>query len=97
MTNTGVKFKYITIRQEGLEEFEGHPIYRVFNNKSGEQLAILSWYKPWKQYVFSSREECVFNHECLSDETTVVSDDGGARCARVGVRGSGRGSEDFPE
>lgn len=61
------KFKYITIKQEGLEKFEGHPVYRVFNNKSGEQLGILSWYKPWKQYVFSSHEGCVFNHSCLSD------------------------------
>lgn len=61
------KFKFITIRQNDNETFEGKPVYRVYNNRSGSQLAILSYYKPWKQYVFSSREECVFNDSCLRD------------------------------
>jgi hypothetical protein len=61
------KYKYITIEQRNSEMFEKHPVYRIFNNKSGRQLAILSYYKPWKQYVFSSMEECVFNNTCLRD------------------------------
>lgn len=60
-------YRYITIRQAGQETFEGHPVYRIFNNKSRAQLGILSWYKPWKAYVFSSQPECVFNHSCLRD------------------------------
>jgi hypothetical protein len=61
------KYKYITIEQRNGEMFEKHAVYRVFNNKSGGQLAILSYYKPWKQYVFGSMEECVFNDSCLRD------------------------------
>ena len=61
------KYKFITIRQDGGEIFEGKPVYRVFNNKQGGQLAILSYYKPWKQYVFSSHDGCVFNRSCLLD------------------------------
>jgi hypothetical protein len=61
------KYKYITIDQHQGEMFEGRPVYRILNTKSGSQLGILSWYKPWKQYVFSSIPECVFNNSCLRD------------------------------
>lgn len=61
------KYKFITIRQENNEVWAGRVVYRVFNNKSNEQLAILSYYKPWKQYVFSSQNGCVFNNSCLRD------------------------------
>lgn len=61
------KYKYITIRQEHNETFEGHPVYRIFNTKSDGQIGLLSWYKPWKQYVFSSIAACVFNNSCLRD------------------------------
>ena len=61
------KYKFITIEQVNGELFEKKPVYRIFNNKGKSQLGILSFYKPWKQYVFSSREECVFNNSCLRD------------------------------
>lgn len=61
------KYKYITIRQENNEVFNSKPVYRIFNNKSNNQLGVLSYYKPWKEYVFSSIEECVFNNSCLRD------------------------------
>lgn len=60
------KYKFITIEQINEELFEGKPVYRVFNNKTNDQLAIISYYKPWKNYVFSSKEVCVFDHKCLS-------------------------------
>lgn len=60
------KYKFIEIFQDNMAEtFNGKPVYRIYNNRSKEQLGILSWYKPWKQYVFSSRPECVFNNLCL--------------------------------
>lgn len=61
------KYKFITIKCVKEEYFEKHPVYRIFNNKSDLQIGILSWYSPWKQYVFSSQEECVFNNSCLHD------------------------------
>ncbi len=61
------EFRYIVIEQRNNEIFESHPVYRVFNKKSGSQLAILSYYNPWRQYVFSSKEGCVFNDSCLRD------------------------------
>ena len=61
------KYKYITIKQVKGELFEKKPVYRIFNNRSNGQIGILSFYKPWKEYVFSSQPECVFNNGCLKD------------------------------
>ncbi len=61
------KYKFITIQQINKEIFEGKPVYRIFNNAGHQQLGILSYYRPWKQYVFSSQSECVFNNSCLKD------------------------------
>lgn len=61
------KYKYITIEQKEGEMFEKHPVYRIFNNRNKGQIGILSFYKPWKQYVFSSKTDCVFNNACLKD------------------------------
>lgn len=62
------KYKFITIKQVNEEMFQGKPVYRIFMNKSGdEQLGIISFYIPWKEYVFSSKENCVFNNGCLRD------------------------------
>lgn len=78
---TEKRYKYITIRQVSNEVFEGYPVYRIFNTKSGGQIGLLSWYKPWKQYVFSSIAECVFNNSCLCDvlDFMTIIELGGAR------------------
>ncbi len=61
------KYKFIHIKQVDNELCHKKPVYRVFNNRNGAQLAILSYYPPWKEYVFSSKEHCVFNDGCLKD------------------------------
>jgi hypothetical protein len=61
------KYKYIHIQQVKDELFEGKPVYRIFNNKTAAQIGILSFYKPWKEYVFQSKAGCVYNNGCLRD------------------------------
>jgi len=73
LDNAEMKYKYITIRQENGEMFEGRPVYRIFNNRSVAQLGIISFYRPWKQYVFSSQPECIFNASCLRDVLDFIS------------------------
>ena len=42
--------------------------WNCINNKSGEVLATISWYRPWKRYVFSQEcEMVVFDINCLKD------------------------------
>ena len=62
-----MRYRYITIEQRNGEIFEGKPVYRIFNNKSGDQIGMISFYKAWNQYVHSSSEGCVFNESCLRD------------------------------
>ncbi len=67
------KYRYITIKQVDQELFEGKPVYRIFNNRSNGQIGVLSYYKIWKEYVFSSKENCVFNIGCLNDVTDFMN------------------------
>jgi len=46
----------------------------VENNKSGGTLGFIEWYGPWRQYVFTPLEECVFNNDCLSEIATFLTD-----------------------
>ena len=61
------KYKYIHIKQNNNELFNGKPVYRVYNNRTKEHLAMIFYYKQWKQYTFESREGCIFNNSCLRD------------------------------
>jgi len=61
------KYKFITIQQHENETFRNKSIYRISSNKNGDELGLLFWHSPWKQYVFSSHKKCVFNDSCLRD------------------------------
>jgi ribosomal protein S27E len=65
-TENTVKYKYITI-QPSDEIFDGKPQYEVINNKEKTLIGLLFYYKAWKQYCFTSGENCVFNSYCLND------------------------------
>lgn len=64
-------YKFFYITESGT--FENHPCYRIFNNKDQGQIGIISWYKPWKKYVFSSKEGIVFDKNCLKDILDFIS------------------------
>lgn len=68
------KYKFITIKQMNDEVFAEKPVYRVFNNKSNEQIAILSYFKSWKKYVFSSKD-AIFDLACLKDITDFMENE----------------------
>lgn len=70
---TPVKYKFFSIQQNGEEQFEGHPVYRI-HDKANAQIGIISWYKPWKRYVFSSMTGCVFDASCLRDVLDFMED-----------------------
>ncbi len=60
------KYKYITIKKDGV--WHAKPKYDIINNKSKEVLALLFYYKAWKQYVFTQiQQDAVFNNSCLRD------------------------------
>lgn len=62
-----MKFKSISFKHLDNESYEGFPLYRIIHNKTRNQLGTVFYYKSYKQYVFSAREECVFAVSCLSN------------------------------
>ena len=67
--NEEKKYKYITIKQDdGYGLYHGKPVYEIINNKTGNIMGNISYYKYWKQFVFSAVNiHVIFNNECLKD------------------------------
>lgn len=65
--------KFIRISQDN-EVFENKPVYRVYSKKDDSQLAIISWYKPWRKYVFSTNLGIVFDLKCLTSITEFLEE-----------------------
>ena len=61
------KYKYITIDQFDQEYWKKKPLYRIKNNRHGYYIGLICWYPDWKQYVFCSEQNSVFNNDCLRD------------------------------
>ena len=49
------------------EMFQGKPRYTCINNKTTSPLADVFWYKSWKKFCITFREETVFDEGCLRD------------------------------
>jgi len=62
-----MKYKYINIKQDSNETFEGYPLYRVYNNKNGSELAQIFYDKDWKRYVFTGVYGNIFDDVCLGN------------------------------
>lgn len=39
--------------------------WAVFSKSQNSLLGMVSWYGPWRQYVFEPEDGCVFNNGCL--------------------------------
>ncbi len=60
------KYKFITIKQYA-KGLPSKPAFRIYNNKGGDVLGEIGYYKPWKQYVVNFEVLAVFNNSCLKD------------------------------
>ena len=57
------QYKFIHFKPTYLES-----IWTCFNNKSKSMLGMVEYYKPWKQWVFSTEDQMdVFSVSCLED------------------------------
>lgn len=58
-----MKYKYISFEQTIMGGF-----WNCTNNKSATVLGVVSYYKPWKQYVFNAENASdIFSQDCLED------------------------------
>ena len=42
-------------------------VIAVNSKNSGDQLAVISWYGPWRQYVMFPNDDTPWNKGCLED------------------------------
>ncbi|MHB8276383.1 MAG: hypothetical protein ACYDIA_01850 [Candidatus Humimicrobiaceae bacterium] len=42
-------------------------VFKVNSKRSGNCLAIIKWYSPWRQYCFYPMPQTIFNNTCLLD------------------------------
>ena len=47
-------------------------VYSVDSRNHGDQLGVIKWYGPWRQYVMETRSGVVWNKTCLLDITAFI-------------------------
>ena len=55
--------KYIHAKPIG--DIKDEPAYAIVNNKSGKEIACISYYPPWRRYVMVTDSPAVFDVNCL--------------------------------
>jgi hypothetical protein len=49
------------------EPFHKHAIYDIVNKKSGTILGVVYYDPPWRQFVATYQEGCIFSVGCMED------------------------------
>lgn len=42
-------------------------VWSCRNNRSGEELGVIKWYGPWRQYCYFPTVQAVYSAGCLDD------------------------------
>jgi hypothetical protein len=64
------KYKYISFIL--IAEKAKTKVYKCINNNSGDELAIIKWYPPWRQYCFFPSCSAVYNKGCMQDIVSFI-------------------------
>lgn len=64
-------YEFISISWAGTSPTGKTQIYSVTNNRSGEELGIIKWYGPWRQYVFWPNPLTLYSKGCLDFISTL--------------------------
>lgn len=86
------RFKYIHFVQ--VEDKGRTMVWECRNNSSGDVLAVVKWYRPWRQYCLFTAPGVVFNCDCLLDVCEFMRRVQGEHAESMGKRtpkGSGNG------
>jgi len=64
-----LKYKFIHFIHVGqtVSQIEGHDLWSCRNNRSGEELGEIKWYRPWKQYCYFPTVQAVYSVSCFED------------------------------
>jgi hypothetical protein len=42
-------------------------VWSCRNNRTGEELGVIEWYGPWRQYIYHPTVRAVYSSGCLAD------------------------------
>jgi hypothetical protein len=62
-----MKLAYPYIEFEFIERKTKTMVYRCLNKNSGEELGVIKWYPPWRQYCFLTSCLVVLSKGCMED------------------------------
>ena len=57
--------KYLRFEEAGVSRSGKTREWDVFSKSQNSFLGMVSWYAPWRQYVFEPEMDSVFNNGCL--------------------------------
>jgi hypothetical protein len=67
-----IKMKYEYINLTPVETKKKTGTWKCSNNKSGDELGIVKWYAPWRQYCYFPTTQAVYSRGCLADITHFI-------------------------
>ena len=60
------------IDYELIEEKPKTDVYQVYSRSSFDELGIIKWYAPWRQYCFFPEEGTVWSKGCLNEVNDLI-------------------------
>lgn len=67
MTPPGQSGKYLEIEHFGFSESGKTSFFQVLTKDRTTRLGMVSWYAPWRKYVFESSGGMVYDANCLRE------------------------------
>ena len=69
-----IKSKYVTIMLTGVKPKTS--VYSIISKSSCDELGIVKWYAPWRQYCFFPTEEfgTIWARNCLKDVIAFIEE-----------------------
>ena len=67
-----LKSKYIEAYHDGYRH--KNPVYAIWNKRSKDKMGEISWYVPWRQFVFAPEPYTIYNKGCLDDLKSFMHD-----------------------
>ena len=67
-------FEYVEMLAVGASKSGKTRVFDVLNRKSGDELGMIAWFGPWRQYTFRADPLAVFSAGCLNDIAAFVEE-----------------------
>jgi len=61
------RYRHIHFEEDTRMEVEGKITWFCRNNRDRSILGRITWYAPWRRWVFEAKPGCVFDYNCLRD------------------------------